>query len=100
METRRTLFRDTDNRMLGGVASGLAEYMGWDVTVTRLVFVFCLFAVQGSALAYIVAWIVVPSKGNSPKPFSIGLLLLLILICALPVIFFMALYGISVLSLI
>ena len=100
METRRTLFRDTDNRMLGGVASGLAEYMGWDVTVTRLVFVFCLFAVQGSALAYIVAWIVVPSKGNSPRPFSIGLLLLLILICALPVIFFMALFGISVLSLI
>ena len=32
METRRTLFRDTDNRMLGGVASGLAEYMGWDMT--------------------------------------------------------------------
>ena len=100
METKRTLFRDTDNRMLGGVASGLAEYMGWDVTVTRLVFVFCLFAVQGSALAYIVAWIVVPSKGNSPRPFSIGLLLLLILICALPVIFFMALFGISVLNLI
>ena len=100
METRRTLFRDTDNRMLGGVASGLAEYMGWDVTVTRLVFVFCLFAVQGSALAYIVAWIVVPSKGNSPKPFSIGLLLLLILICVLPVIFFMALFGISMLNLI
>ena len=44
METKRTLFRDTDNKMLGGVASGLAEYMGWDVTVTRLVFVFCLFA--------------------------------------------------------
>ena len=55
METKRTLFRDTDNKMLGGVASGLAEYMGWDVTVTCLVFVFCLFAVQGSVLAYLLA---------------------------------------------
>ena len=88
METKKTLYRDTDNKMLGGVASGLAEYMNWDVTIVRLVFVFCLFAVQGSALAYIVAWIVVPSKGNSPKPFSIGLLLLLILICEFVVLLF------------
>ena len=99
METKRTLYRDTDNKMLGGVASGLAEYMNWDVTIVRLVFVFCLFAVQGSVLAYIIAWIIVPSKGNSPKPFSIGLLLLLILICTLPVIFFMTLFGISMLNL-
>ena len=32
METKKSLYRDTDNKMLGGVASGLAEYMNWDVT--------------------------------------------------------------------
>jgi phage shock protein PspC (stress-responsive transcriptional regulator) len=48
MENKKTLYRDTDNKMLGGVASGLAGYMDWDVTVVRLAFVFCLFAVQGS----------------------------------------------------
>ena len=100
MENKKVLYRDTDNKILGGVASGLAEYMDWDVTLVRLVFVFCLFAVQGSVLAYILAWIVVPSKGNPPRPFSIGLLLLLILICVLPVIFFMALFGFSMLNLI
>ena len=100
MENKKVLYRNTDNKMLGGVASGLAEYMDWDVTLVRLVFVFCLFAVQGSVLAYILAWIVVPSKGNPPRPFSIGLLLLLILICVLPVIFFMALFGFSMLNLI
>lgn len=26
----RRLFRDPDNKVLGGVASGLAAYMGWD----------------------------------------------------------------------
>ena len=51
METKKSLYRDTDNKMLGGVASGLAEYMNWDVTLVRLAFVFCLFAVQGSVLA-------------------------------------------------
>ena len=100
METKKTLYRDTDNRMLGGVASGLAEYMNWDVTLVRLSFVFCLFAVQGSVLAYILAWIIVPSKGNSPKPFSVGLLILLILDCTLPAIFFMALFRFLLLSLI
>lgn len=98
METKRTLYRDTDNRMLGGVASGLAEYMGWDVTVTRLVFVFCLFAVQGSVLAYLLAWIIVPSKGKQPKPISIGLVLLLVLVCLLPVVFFLTLFSFAFLG--
>ena len=93
METKRTLFRDTDNKMLGGVASGLAEYMGWDVTVTRLVFVFCLFAVQGSVLAYLLAWIIVPSKYNSSSGLGFGKIMLLLILCGLPVLLFMALFG-------
>ena len=86
METRRTLFRDTDNRMLGGVASGLAEYMGWDVTLVRLVFVFCLFAVQGSVLAYILAWIIVPGKYDTNGGLGFGKILLLLIVCGLPMI--------------
>lgn len=98
METRRTLFRDTDNRMLGGVASGLAEYMGWDVTVTRLFFVFCLFAVQGSVLAYLLAWIIVPSKYNPSGGLSFGKILLLLILCGLPVILFSLMFGVMILG--
>lgn len=36
MEEKKKLYRDTDNRILGGVASGLATYMGWDITLVRL----------------------------------------------------------------
>ena len=93
METKKTLYRDTDNKMLGGVASGLAEYMNWDVTVVRLVFLFCLFAVQGSVLAYILAWIIVPSKYNPTGGLSVGKLLLLILICGLPMILLTLVFG-------
>ncbi|MBR5203914.1 MAG: PspC domain-containing protein [Bacteroidaceae bacterium] len=93
METKKTFYRDTDNKMLGGVASGLAEYMDWDVTVVRLVFLFCLFAVQGSALAYILAWIIVPGKYNPNGGFSFGKILLLIIICSLPILLLTIMFG-------
>ena len=93
METKKTLYRDTDNKMLGGVASGLAEYMNWDVTIVRLIFLFCLFAVQGSVLAYILAWIIVPNKYNPKVGLSFGKLLVVVLICALPVLLFTILFG-------
>ena len=98
METKRTLYRDTDNKMLGGVASGLAEYMNWDVTLVRLAFVFCLFAVQGSVLAYIMAWIIVPSKGSTSNGLSFGKILLLLIICGLPMILLTILMGSMILG--
>ena len=98
METKKTLYRDTDNRMLGGVASGLAEYMNWDVTLVRLAFVFCLFAVQGSVLAYILAWIIVPSKGSTSNGLSFGKILLLLIICGLPMILMTILMGSMILG--
>ena len=93
MEEKKTLNRDTDNKMLGGVASGLAEYMNWDVTLVRLAFVFCLFAVQGSVLAYILAWIIVPAKGSPSKSFGIGMIILLLLIAFLPALLALILFG-------
>ena len=98
METKKTLYRDTDNRMLGGVASGLAEYMNWDVTRVRLALVFCLFAVQGSVLAYILAWIIVPSKGSTSNGLSFGKILLLLIICGLPMILMTILMGSMILG--
>ena len=98
METKKTLYRDTDNRMLGGVASGLAEYMNWDVTLVRLAFVFCLFAVQGSVLSYILAWIIVPSKGSTSNGLSFGKILLLLIICGLPMILLTILMGSMILG--
>ena len=98
METKKSLYRDTDNKMLGGVASGLAEYMNWDVTLVRLAFVFCLFAVQGSVLAYILAWIVVPAKYNPSGGLGFGKILLLLIIIGLPMILFTLLFGAMILS--
>jgi phage shock protein PspC (stress-responsive transcriptional regulator) len=98
METKKTLYRDTDNRMLGGVASGLAEYMNWDVTVVRLIFLFCLFAVQGSVLAYILSWIIVPGKYDKNGGLGFGKILLLLFVCALPIILFTLVFGAMILG--
>lgn len=98
MENQKTLYRNTDNKMLGGVASGLAEYMNWDVTLVRLAFVFCMFAVQGSVLAYILAWIIVPGKYNPTGGLSFGKILLLLIICGLPMILFTLVFGAMILS--
>lgn len=38
-KVRHRFYRNPDDRMLGGVVSGLAAYLGWDVTVFRLALV-------------------------------------------------------------
>jgi phage shock protein PspC (stress-responsive transcriptional regulator) len=60
MEKR--LYRLRDNRMLGGVCTGLGEYFNLDPVLIRIVFI--ILALQGGAgvIAYIVLWIVVPYK--------------------------------------
>lgn len=58
---QKRLYRDPQNAMLGGVCSGLAWYIGWDVTWIRLLLValtVCSYAVL--ALVYLILWIVVP----------------------------------------
>jgi phage shock protein C len=59
-ETRR-IYRSRTDRILGGVAGGLAKYLGVDPVLIRLAFVALLFAGIG-VLLYIVAWIIVPEE--------------------------------------
>jgi phage shock protein PspC (stress-responsive transcriptional regulator) len=59
--TTKQLVRYRDDRMVAGVCSGLAAYLGLDVTVVRLLTVLgALFSFGTIALAYVVAWILMP----------------------------------------
>jgi phage shock protein C len=61
MEPKR-FYRSTTDRVLGGVAAGLAEYFALDPVLIRLLFVlFALFG-GGGVLVYIIFWIVIPEK--------------------------------------
>ena len=61
------LFRDPDNKVLGGVASGLSAYLGWDVTWVRIALIVLTFFVHGIILAYIIAWIIVPQARTATE---------------------------------
>ncbi len=51
------------NRMLGGVCGGIANYLGWDPTMVRILYVVIsiLSAAFPGTLVYIILWIVMPS---------------------------------------
>jgi len=57
---KKRLFRNIDDRMLGGVCSGLGSYFNIDATVVRIIFLLALFIGGSSILVYLVLWIVIP----------------------------------------
>lgn len=62
VSTGRRLYRDINNKILGGVCSGLGWYMGIDPVWVRIVAVILtLFSVSTLALVYIILWIIVPA---------------------------------------
>ncbi len=58
----KKLYRNIDDQMLGGVASGLADYLDLDVTIVRLIFVALFFFGGNGLLIYIILWIITPVR--------------------------------------
>ena len=56
----RRLYRDPDDRVFGGVSSGLGAYLGIDPVIVRILFVIFFFIGGSGLIAYIILWIVVP----------------------------------------
>ena len=66
-QSNRKLYRDEDDQVLAGVASGLSYYLGVDPVILRVGFVLAAFAGFG-ILTYIILWIAIPSaKTTSEK---------------------------------
>jgi phage shock protein PspC (stress-responsive transcriptional regulator) len=59
----RTISRPVHDRMLAGVAAGIARYLDVDVTIIRILFaVLALFG--GAALPiYLAGWLLIPEDG-------------------------------------
>ncbi len=65
---QRHLFRNPDDKILGGVASGMAAYFGWDTTLVRILFFILLFVPYCPMLfLYIIFWIVIPEARTAPE---------------------------------
>ncbi|MCL2735778.1 MAG: PspC domain-containing protein [Propionibacteriaceae bacterium] len=61
----RQLTRSKTNRVLGGVAGGIAAFTGIDSGIVRLVTALVVILTGVGPILYILAWIILPEEGSS-----------------------------------
>jgi phage shock protein C len=67
----KKLFRNEHDKVIAGVASGLADYLQIDVLVIRVLFVLSTLFIPGSGLlVYVILWIVAPVNNDPAAKFS------------------------------
>ena len=64
----KRLYRQPKNKMIGGVCTGLSEYLDIDPVILRVLFVVALFFGSMGFWLYIILWIVIP---NFPQSLNI-----------------------------
>ncbi len=74
----RRLTRSRSNQIIAGVCAGLADYLGVDRVLVRIVFVVLAFGAGAGIALYVLAWIVIPEEdpnapsGPGPSPAEPG----------------------------
>lgn len=64
----KKLFRDPDNRILGGVCSGLSAYLNTNIVLIRIVFILLAFPGMGSGvIIYLILWLVIPEANTTAQ---------------------------------
>ena len=57
----KKLYRNTNEKIIAGVCSGLAEYLNIDATIVRLIW--ALIGLSGAGIvAYLIAALIIPEK--------------------------------------
>lgn len=59
---RGRLYRDSSDKILGGVCSGIANYLDIDPAIIRILFAIISFGGGFGFLAYIILWIILPTR--------------------------------------
>jgi phage shock protein PspC (stress-responsive transcriptional regulator) len=63
----KRLYRDPDNRFLGGVCGGIGQYFKIDPLIVRIIFLVVFFGFGIGLLIYIILWIVVPEARTTAQ---------------------------------
>jgi phage shock protein PspC (stress-responsive transcriptional regulator) len=62
-KVRRRLYRDSSDKFIGGVCSGIANYLNTDPAIIRIIFAIITFGGFGLGfLVYILLWMILPTK--------------------------------------
>jgi phage shock protein C len=71
MATERRLARSKTDRKVGGVAGGIAQYLGLDPTLVRVIWALVIILPGGFGLIpYIILWIALPEEDVAFTPVS------------------------------
>jgi phage shock protein PspC (stress-responsive transcriptional regulator) len=60
----RQLRRSGDDKMLAGVAGGIARYLNADVTLVRVIIAALALSTGAGVAVYIAAWLLIPADGQ------------------------------------
>ena len=60
-EEKKRLTR-SDDKMIGGVCAGLAEYLDIDPTIVRIVWVLMVLFAGFGILLYVILWLIMPKQ--------------------------------------
>jgi len=60
--------RSRNDKMIAGVAGGLAQYFGIDATIVRILFLLLLLPGGLSPLIYVILWVVMPEAPAAEQP--------------------------------
>lgn len=60
----KKLNRPKTGRLLGGVCVGLADFLDFDPSIIRLIFVIVTLLGGSGVLIYLILWLIIPSEGK------------------------------------
>lgn len=67
VKPKKRLFRNPDEKFIGGVASGIAAYFGTDTVWIRIIFLVLLFFTGIGFLTYIILWAAIPEAKTTAQ---------------------------------
>jgi len=75
-KTRKKLYRDPNDKIIAGVLSGLAHYLGVETWVTRLLWIVLFFSdafisfASITVIGYIILWIILPKAETATQKYE------------------------------
>lgn len=64
----KRLYRDLDEKVVGGVCMGVSNYFGWEVSIVRVIWIFSFLLLGFGMWIYIILWAVIPeAKSTADK---------------------------------
>ncbi|NLJ34491.1 MAG: PspC domain-containing protein [Firmicutes bacterium] len=58
----KKLYRWRENKILGGVSGGIADYLGIDVVLVRIIWVILALSAGSGLMGYIICWVIIPEE--------------------------------------